>query len=312
MDPMTFAESVFKGVGQVMFMGSAITGAFFLIGIAVASRRSAVMAFLGSLTGTLVALAMNAPESTITFGLFGFNGTLTAQALCGVFTRETRANFAYSLGAAGLSSLVLATLVKILSAQGIPTLTAPFVFTTWVFMFASMMYGRIQWHKPSQLPSIKTDTNRAAAEESLKTVLKGVSQVMFMDNWITGLLFCVGLSLGTLHYQQYPNYLAGPVAFIGSLIGAGTALLLKAPEEQIGFGLFGFNAVLAVLAVGGVFITLSPLSLVWALIAAATSSIMTSALMTFLKPYGIPTLTSPFVFTTWIFLFGLKMFTFPS
>lgn len=307
MDPITFVESVLKGVGQVFFMGSPVTGVLFLVGIAVASRRVAIMAFLGSLIGTLGGLALGAPDEMVIFGLFGFNGVLCAEALCGVFTKITKGNLVYSLVAAGLSSVIFAALIKALSPYGIPALTAPFVFTTWFFLFAAKNFNAIPWQKSEPLPGGEID-----GTEFVKSVLKGVGQVMFMDNWITGLLFCIGLSLATFHYQQYPYYLAGPVAFIGSLCGTATALTLKAPNDQIKFGLFGFNGVLSALAVGGVFIGLGSTSFLWAVAAAVVSSVVLSALMVFLKPYGIPALTAPFVFTTWLFLFGLKMFAFPA
>jgi urea transporter len=306
MDLLIFVESVLKGVGQVMFMGSPITGAFFLVGIAVASWRVAIMAFLGSLIGTLAGLALAAPEEMIAFGLFGFNGVLCAQALGGVFTKFSKGNVVYALLTAGFSSVIFAALVKFLGPYGIPALTAPFVFATWFFLFAAKNFTAIPWREPGTLPS-----ERINAIEFVKVVLKGVGQVMFMGHWISGLLFCIGLSLGTFHWQTYPYYLGGLVAFMGSLCGTVTALVLKAPNDQIRFGLFGFNSVLAALAVGGVFIALGLTSIVWAIAAAVIASVVMSALIVLLKPYGIPALTAPFVFTTWLFLFGLRLFAFP-
>ena len=307
MEITTFFEGVLKGVGQVMFMGSPITGIFFLLGIAWSSRRLAAAALLGSSVGAAVGLILGAPEDMITFGLFGFNGVLCAEALYGVFTEATWGNLAYSSLAAGVSAVVFAALMNLLSAYDVPALTAPFVFTTWIFLFAAKEFKAIRWRRLDPPPEEGMDIS-----EFLRAVLRGVGQVMFIDDWVTGLIFCAGLSLGTLYYNQFPYYLAGPVALMGSLSGTLAAYLLKAPKGQVRLGLFGFNSVLAALAVGGVFIDLSLPSLFWAVLAASISSILTAALMILLRPYGIPSLTAPFVFTTWIFLFGLKLFTFPS
>lgn len=80
------------------------------------------------------------------------------------------------------------------------------------------------------------------------------------------------------------------------------ALALGADGFSIYHGLYGFNAVLCAIALGGLFYVLTWKSAIYALLGAMFSVIAFGGIAVFLAPIGMPALTAPFVLTTWLFL----------
>jgi len=60
---LAFADSVLRGLGQVMFQNNSYTGLLFLAGIACNSPVFAAAALLGTIASTLAAIAARSPSS---------------------------------------------------------------------------------------------------------------------------------------------------------------------------------------------------------------------------------------------------------
>ncbi|PKT99548.1 Urea transporter, partial [Neisseria meningitidis] len=114
-------------LGQALFSPSIWSGLLFLAGILLSSWRHAVLAFLGATIGTAVSYYYGDVHSmNVNSGLYGFNGVLTAvavYALCGG-----------KLRLAILGALVATILTPAIAAVGLQTVSAPFVFTTWLVL----------------------------------------------------------------------------------------------------------------------------------------------------------------------------------
>jgi urea transporter len=67
-------------------------------------------------------------------GLYSFNAVLTAIALGSVFYAPSFKVALYALVGMAFSVIVTAALTTALAPSGIPTFTAPFVLTTWLFL----------------------------------------------------------------------------------------------------------------------------------------------------------------------------------
>jgi urea transporter len=130
---------VLHGIGQVMFQESAISGAAFLAGIALCSRRAAMRALAGSAIGCIVALAAQLPVAQISTGLFGYNSALAALAL------GPRAWWPPLLGAVLTVPLTVA-----MQKLGVIPLTAPFVLATWAIAAAWRTMSRLQSQQGAQ------------------------------------------------------------------------------------------------------------------------------------------------------------------
>lgn len=143
-DAGTLFHGFFKGIAEIFFQDSALSGAVFLLGLVYGSRVAGAAAALGSLGGMLVAWWMGASEESIRLGLFGFNPALTAIALASVFLVLDRAAAAYTLLAVVVTAVVFASVSAALLPLGMPALTAPFVLVTWAFVLAAPSFGRLQ------------------------------------------------------------------------------------------------------------------------------------------------------------------------
>ena len=87
-----------------------------------------------------------------------------------------------------------------------------------------------------------------------------------------------------------------------------TALVLGAGGAAICHGLYGFNAVLTGIALGGLFRVLEWQSTIYAFIGAIFSAIVFAVIAIALSSIGMPALTAPFVLTTWVFLLPMAGF----
>lgn len=144
------------------------------------------------------------------------------------------------------------------------------------------------------MPTPVTTSETTAAmppNEFVRVVLRGLGQVMFQRNEITGLLFLVGMAIAS------PWVAAGAAA--GGIIGPLVAWLLRFDRGEIRDGLYGYNAAL-VGAAALVFLPSAPLT--WGLaVAGAASSVPLTWLLRRVVPF--PTYTAAFVLTAWALLF---------
>ena len=136
----------------------------------------------------------------------------------------------------------------------------------------------------------------------VKTDFKGIAQVMFQNNALTGLLFLAGIIWGSFEEGQ-PHVGWGCIG--GVAVSTLTGVLLGLPKKDGEIGLWGFNGAL----VGcGIFTFLGSNFYSWAalILCAAVSTWVRVGFNNLLAPYKINSLTFPFVFSTWIFLLAAR------
>lgn len=142
---------------------------------------------------------------------------------------------------------------------------------------------------------------RCAAAPALRFVdvnLRGVGQVMFQDNPMSGLLFLAAVAWGSFA-GGVPAVFGASV--LGVIVATLTAMWLRVDTSALHAGLMGYNGVL----VGAALATfIAPSAWLWVYVAlgAAISVVTTLATANALKPYGVAALTAPFVLVTWILL----------
>jgi urea transporter len=122
---------------------------------------------------------------------------------------------------------------------------------------------------------------------------RGIGQVFFQENAMTGALFTVGIAISS------PSMAAGAVG--GALIGTVAARALKFDDEDTLAGIYGFNAALVGIATL-FFFEPRAASIACLIVGCLIATLLTSLARRFL---AFPTYTAPFVVTTWlIFLAG--------
>jgi hypothetical protein len=99
-------------------------------------------ALLGLVVATLAAYLLGADRTLIRNGLFGFNGILTGIALSVSLQWDWDVAVYIILGAI-VSTLVMKGLAKLLIGWDVARLTAPFVLTAWLLLFAVYQFGQL-------------------------------------------------------------------------------------------------------------------------------------------------------------------------
>lgn len=300
--PVLFADTILRGLGQVMFQNSRLAGLLFLAGIAANSLLLAVAALAGCAAATLAAMALGADRAQVRAGMFGFNGALVGIALA-YFLAPTPMTWAALLLAAACSTVLMAAMLAVFDVWMLPALTAPFVFTTLTFLLATAGFGRLE--PAGRLPvagfpaSAAVDgvvTSRTLAEG----VLSGLGQVFFQGSALSGALFAAGLLLSSRR--------ACVTALAGSLAGLLIAWGMGATEPALRAGIHGFNSALTAIALGSVFLSPGRASALFTLFGAIVTPFVAVACTAALKPLGLPAMTLPFVLATWVFLLASRGF----
>jgi urea transporter len=132
-------------------------------------------------------------------------------------------------------------------------------------------------------------------------VLRGIAQVVFQNNPITGAVILAGII--------YNSWIYGLACLFGTIISTATAVLFKADKRLIKDGLFGFNGALVAVALVAYtspnFTTGNMPNLhlwLYIVLCAVFTSVILPAFGALLGPHKVPALTMPFVLATWFFL----------
>ena len=130
----------------------------------------------------------------------------------------------------------------------------------------------------------------ASLYNSLLISGRGIGQVMFQNNALSGLLMLIGIFLN--------SWQMGISAVSGNIISTLTAHFSGYGRDDIKNGLYGFNGTLVGIATG-IFIELSLASL---LLMAVASCISTWIVRLFSFQRSLPGFTAPFILSVWILL----------
>lgn len=126
-----------------------------------------------------------------------------------------------------------------------------------------------------------------AVPEPVLVVLRGVGQVFFQENALTGLLFVLGIAASSAVMA------AGAV--VGAAVGTAVAWGLKFDRAEVSAGLYGFNSTLVGIATF-FFFPPDATSIALMLAGSAAAAYVTLAARRYVP---FPTYTAPFIVTTW-------------
>src|SRR3989338_4680392 len=268
-----FAEIIFRGISQIFLLNNVITGILFLAGAFYNSWLIGIGVIIGVLTGTVTALILKYKRDDINNGLYGYNGALVGLATVYFFGFNMPSVIALFFGAV-LSSIIMHFMIK----RKFPPFTAPFIISTWIVM-AIVLTLKIMPLKATQLPN-------ASNLEIIPALSRGIGQVMFQENIITGIILFIGILVCSRISALY--------ALLGTGIGVVVSFMCSFPLSMITAGLFGFNGVLCGIALSGK---------KWHHGILAIASIVVSVFVMFgMSRLGIITLTAPFVISAWLVL----------
>ena len=128
--------------------------------------------------------------------------------------------------------------------------------------------------------------------------LRGIGQVMFQDNPLSGALFLAAIAWGSFAAGVPQVLFGGLLAVVAATL---TAQWLRVDQASLRAGLYGFNGFLVGLALA-TFVAPGPLLWAYVILGAAVSVVAMSATANVARTWGMPALTFPFVLVTWLLL----------
>jgi len=137
-------EAWLNGISQVFLIESWVTGAFFLIGVALCSRWAALWAAIGSALSILTAYIMGLSSLHISEGLYSYSAVLTAIALATTFYRPAWRSALWALLGIIITVFVQAAMNVWIHPYSIASLTAPFCVTTWLMLLPKLKLEKSQ------------------------------------------------------------------------------------------------------------------------------------------------------------------------
>lgn len=264
-----YIQPVLRGVGQVLFQNSALSGLLFLLGIYFNSVLFGCAAIIGAVIGTCAAKMFKYPDADIQKGLYGFNGVLVAIAMFVFFKLTIISCLALFVG------VFATTVVMRWMATKLPPFTAPFVLVTWILLVIITLGFHQNMRPVAEATAMQLDV--------MASVAKGFGQVMFQNNSITGIFFLAGILINSRVAALYAVY----ASVLGLLLGWG----LSVPFITINGGLLGYNGILVAIALAGK----RKIDFLWVTVAVLFSIFLQIGL----SSAGVITLTAPFVLATW-------------
>lgn len=300
-----FIDWVLRGVGQVVFQNNPLTGLVILIALFYNSWIYGTICILGVLVSTLTAMLLMADRNLIKDGLFGFNGALVGLALVAFTSEDFRTGavpsahmVVYIVFAAAFTTIVFMSLATMLGPHKVAPLTMPFVLVGWLFLFAVLKFDAI--HAGPLAKPVSPDQFSIEVPYDLPTWYMGlgnaIGQIFFQDNFISGYIILIAIAIH--------SRISALMALMGAAVAALVAAIFGAPEGAIRDGLFGYNAALTAIALGGFFLVLTTRSFIYTLFGVAVTTWLWASVAIFLSPIGMPVLTSTFVIVTWAMLIG--------
>ena len=288
-----------KGISQVIFIENVISGVLILIAITIASYELGIISFCSSLIGTVIGKIGRANEKSVSTGLYGYNSVLTGIALMLFLTGPTR--WMIALAGALIAAIFSATMVHFMKNTALPILTFPFIILTWFMLLVSYRLETFQLSNTLAPQSLALWELDITGEVNLtEGIFNGIGQIFFLDNNLSGLLLFVAVF--------WAGWKLGLYAVVGNAAALLIAYGLGGEHSLIILGLYGYNAILACMAVATVFSTEeNRYRSISGILAACLTVPLTASVSTWLLPYGLPALTMPFVLSTWIFLGARKV-----
>jgi urea transporter len=286
-------QSLLRPYGQILFSRNLLAGALVAAAIALAPRLF-LLTLLAAAVAALASWLFGLGTEAVREGGPGCIAVLTTLALA-LFAPGGGSPLVLVMLGALLSVLFFASFQAMFSSLALPAHALPFVAATWVVHLAARLMpagppfadALAPWHF---LPGWA----RAAS------ILDIPSALVFQHGALAGLLVLLALAVHS-RISLLLAILGGAVALLAQrLLRPGLPATLVDTTAA-------FNAVLAALAIGGVWFVPQPSAIGLAAVAALLASVASYALFPMLAPFALPVISLPFVLTVLLLLTAARM-----
>lgn len=282
------------GYAQVLFDTRVLVGVLAAAATFV-SPAHGLAGLLGLVGANLAAWLLELDPVQRRAGFYAFNGLLTGLALGLYFRLNVPFAVALLLGGAVVAALAAGLRSLFERLLGVPVLSVPFLLGSWLLYAAA-----------ERLPGLEVTLGPTEVGLGLGALLpvwldeflRALAAIFFQLSALSG----VFVALALLAWSRLA-FLLGVVGYVAS-----KAALLALGEAASGptGALAGFNAILAAIAVAGVWtVPTARAFLLAAVVGAVTALVATSAAVA-LPRLGVPVLAFPFLATTLVVLLALR------
>ncbi len=275
-------QGLLNGIGQVYFTPSFMTSLLLLFAISIESLALAFLTLLGAICSFALARYSIKQSKDIDSGMYALNGALIGLFIGNFFAVTPTLALVTVLGA--LLTVPIAHIVFRFNKYC--GYTSAFILITWLIYLIQSTFelSAFSTSGSTLMPLISIE---ADSSFNLPTVvipfLKGISQVSFIENALSGLVILIAIALNNIKHAIW--------IALAVLISTLFSDLIGASNELIAQGLYGYNAILATLA-----LVLYP-RIPWPLI---LLGMLLSCLITLgFHELSLLPLTAPFILSTW-------------
>ncbi|WKY60336.1 urea transporter [Vibrio sp. SNU_ST1] len=286
-------QGLLNGIGQVYFTPSVMTSLLLLLAISIESLALAFLTLLGTCCSYALAFYRymyntntntntNKSDDNIDSGMYALNG-----ALVGLFIGNFFGVTPFLVIVTMLGALLTVPIARIVfSFKKYRGYTSAFILTSWLIYAIQSALDLSAFSAPDSplMPLISLEADSwFSLPTAVLPLLKGISQVSFIDNALSGLVILVAIALNNIKHAIWVSLAVVISTLFSNFIGA--------PDELIAQGLYGYNAILATLG-----LVLYP-RIPWPLI---LLGILLSCLVTLgFHELSLLPLTAPFILSTW-------------
>ncbi|MFA0156736.1 urea transporter [Vibrio sp. 10N.261.46.A3] len=285
-------QGLLNGIGQVYFTPSVMTSTLLLLAISIESLALAFLTLLGASCSFALAFysyiyaSTNKLAEDIDSGMYALNGALIGLFIGNFFGVTPLLALVTVLGA--LLTVPIAHIV--FSFEKYRGYTSAFILTTWLIYIIQSTFELSAFSAPDSalMPLISIE---ASSWFNLPTMviplLKGISQVSFIENALSGLVILVAIALNNIKHAIW--------IMLAIIISTVFSDLIGASNELVAQGLYGYNAILATLA-----LVIYP-RIPWPL---TLLGMLLSCLITLgFHELSLLPLTAPFILSTWAMVY---------
>jgi urea transporter len=302
---LDFAKQAVCSIGGVVFQRNWASGLLIVLALFLNSWAAGLACLFGSAVSTLTGMALKSGRRAQDRGVLGLNGALTGAALV-AFTKDNPAawglpgllQWLWIALAAATCTVMVSGFGSLLLPRRLPVLSFPFCAATWVFLASLQQFTGVA------APVLSQAATTAPAGSVLLTVLDGTvnsfAQIFFQQGLLPGLFIIFAIALN--------SRISALLALGGCFLATAGGLLFGAPNAMIRSGVYGSNAALTALLLGGLFLFLEAGGLCYALAGALLSAVANAAAVTVFQPLGLPVLLLPFVTVSWLMMAAMRGF----
>jgi len=287
-----FVESVIAGYGVILFCNKKLPSYIFLFATFI-NPSAGLMGLAGGIFATVTAHILAYPKEDIRNGIYGFNGILLAIALVYFHGVASETLLFLPIGAF-LSTLLTGSISNIFHRTvSLPSMSLPFVISTWLIEGALIHYGY-------GLPKISSWNDVPPSfHDVILGFFRSIGFIFFSPNPVSGVIVFIGIVLFT-RYAAFLCVLGYGISAIIYLISEGNVL----PAVN-GYG--AFNAILTILSIGGFLLIPTSSSVILAVSGGILTILTQQALTVFLAQYNLPFLAAPFNIVSLLILSGIAL-----